>query len=137
MSVTLDLSRARAPAATVKPNLSGLTRKALAEALVEAGVARPQIVLSREAERDLDALFDWIAIDSGVDRASAILRRLEETLDLLAATPRIGRVRHDLDGQPRTFSVWPWVIVYEPLVSGTGVAVWRIVDGRRDLPQII
>ena len=41
MSVTLDLSRARAPAAAVKPNLSGLTRKALAEALVEAGVARP------------------------------------------------------------------------------------------------
>ena len=41
MSVTLDLSRARVPAAPAKPNLSGLTRKALAEALVEAGVARP------------------------------------------------------------------------------------------------
>ena len=100
-------------------------------------MARPQIVLSREAERDLDALFDWITIDSGVDRASAILRRIEDTLELLAATPRIGRVRHDLDGQPRSFSVWPWVIFYEPLATGGGVSVWRIVDGRRDLPLII
>jgi 23S rRNA (adenine2503-C2)-methyltransferase len=41
LSVTLDLSRARAPAPVSRLNLSGLTRKALAEALVEAGVARP------------------------------------------------------------------------------------------------
>jgi 23S rRNA (adenine2503-C2)-methyltransferase len=41
LSVTLDLSRPRAPAPVARPNLSGLTRKALAEALVEAGVARP------------------------------------------------------------------------------------------------
>jgi 23S rRNA (adenine2503-C2)-methyltransferase len=40
LGVTLDLSRASAPAAT-KPNLVGLTRAALAQALVDAGVVRP------------------------------------------------------------------------------------------------
>jgi len=74
-------------------------------------MARPSIVLSRDAESDLDALFEWIAIDSGVDRAEAILRGIDETLHLLADLPRIGRIRHDLDGAPRTFLVWPWVIV--------------------------
>jgi plasmid stabilization system protein ParE len=98
-------------------------------------MARPSIVLSRDAESDLDALFEWIAIDSGVDRAEAILRRIDETLHLLADLPRIGRIRHDLDGAPRTFSVWPWVIVYEP--SSTGIIVWRIIDGRRGLPRHI
>jgi toxin ParE1/3/4 len=98
-------------------------------------MVRPQIVLSLDAERDLEALFDWIADDSGVDRAEAILRRIDETLELLASMPRIGRVRHDLDGEPRTFAVWPWVIVYEPLSTGDGVVVWRVVDGRRDLPR--
>ncbi len=95
-------------------------------------MARPSIVFARDAESDLDSLFDWIAIDSGVDRAEAILRRIDETLDLRADLPRIGRIRHDLDGAPRTFSVWPWVIIYEP--SSTGIIVWRIIDGRRDLP---
>jgi len=47
--------------------------------------------------------------------------------------PRIGRVRRDLDGAPRTFSVWPWLIVYEP--SSSAIVVWRIIDGRRDLPR--
>lgn len=98
-------------------------------------MVRPQVVLSLDAERDLDALFDWIARDSGVDRAEAILRRIDETLALVAALPRIGRVRRDLDGEPRTFAVWPWVILYEPLRAGDGIVVFRVVDGRRDLPR--
>ena len=73
-------------------------------------MARPSIVLSRDAESDLDALFEWIVIDSGVDRAEAILRRIDETLNLL-------------------------VIVYEQ--SPGCIVVWRIIDGRRDLPRHI
>jgi plasmid stabilization system protein ParE len=98
-------------------------------------MAPPRLVLSLSAERDLDALFDWIARDSGVNRAEAILRHIGETLERLAAMPRIGRVRHELDGEPRTFAVWPWVIVYEPLSDEAGVVVWRVLDGRRDLPS--
>ncbi len=98
-------------------------------------MARSRVVLSLDAERDLDALFEWIVIDSGVDRAEAVLMRIDQTLDVLAATPRIGRIRRDLDGEPRTFAVWPWVIVYEPQAGSPGIVVWRIIDGRRDLPR--
>jgi plasmid stabilization system protein ParE len=100
-------------------------------------MAQSRIVLSLDAERDLDMLFDWIAQDSGVERAEAILRRIDETLELIATMPRVGRVRADLDGEPRTFAVWPWVIVYEPLSTGQGIVIWRVVDGRRDLPRHI
>ena len=62
-------------------------------------MAQSRIVLSLDAERDLDSLFDWIAEDSGVDRAEAILRRIDETLQLIATMPRVGRVRTDLDGK--------------------------------------
>lgn len=98
-------------------------------------MARPRIVLSIDAERDLDALFDWIARDSGVDRAEAALRQIDQALGLVAEMPRIGRVRGDLDGEPRTFATWPWIVVYEPLSAGDGVAIWRVIDGRRDLPR--
>ena len=96
-----------------------------------------RIVLTLDAERDLDLLFDWIARESGVERAEAILRRIDETLELIAGMPRIGRVRYDLDGEPRTFSVWPWIIVYEPQLTGQGIIVWRLIDSRRDLPHHI
>ena len=96
-------------------------------------MAGPPIIRSLAAERDLDELFDWIARDSGPDRAEIVLRGIEQTLETIASMPRIARVRHDLEGRPRTFSVWPWVIIYEPRPTGSGIVVWRILDGRRDL----
>ena len=95
-----------------------------------------RIVKSLHAERDLTELFDYIARDSGVDRAEAVLRRIDQTLDGLARFPRMGRVRDDLEGSPRVFAMWPWLVIYEPLDSGPGILVWRIVDGRRDLPRL-
>jgi toxin ParE1/3/4 len=95
-----------------------------------------RIVLTLAAERDLDALFDYIANDSGPDRAEAVLTRIDDTLRNLALLPRIGRIRPDLDGAPRVFSVWPWIVIYEPLNADDGIVVWRVVDGRRDLPRL-
>jgi 23S rRNA (adenine2503-C2)-methyltransferase len=56
LGVTLDLSRAPAvPAAPVKPNLSGLTRAELAQALVAAEVVRPDKARMRASQ-----LWRWI-----------------------------------------------------------------------------
>ncbi|KQW69213.1 23S rRNA (adenine(2503)-C2)-methyltransferase [Phenylobacterium sp. Root77] len=55
MGVTLDLSRGPVAAVAVKPNLSGLTRKALADALVAAEVVRPDKAKMRASQ-----LWRWI-----------------------------------------------------------------------------
>jgi 23S rRNA (adenine2503-C2)-methyltransferase len=55
LGVTLDLSRATPAAGPVKPNLAGLTRKALAEALVAAQVVRPEKAKMRASQ-----LWRWI-----------------------------------------------------------------------------
>ncbi|MFN3521503.1 MAG: 23S rRNA (adenine(2503)-C(2))-methyltransferase RlmN [Phenylobacterium sp.] len=55
MGVTLDLTRTAASAAPVLPNLSGLTRKALADALVAAEVVRPEKARMRASQ-----LWRWI-----------------------------------------------------------------------------
>jgi toxin ParE1/3/4 len=99
--------------------------------------ARPPIVRTLDAERDLEELFDYIAEDSGAQRAELVLRRIEQTLFNLADWPFIGKVRPELDGTPRTFSIWPWIVIYEPQSDGRGIIVWRIVDGRRNLPQLV
>ena len=99
-------------------------------------MSRSSIVYSREAERDLEELFAYIATDSGVQRAELVLRRIAKTLDTLAEWPFIGRLHHEFDGATRTFAVWPWIIFYEPQTGG-GIVVWRIVDGRRNLPSVV
>jgi 23S rRNA (adenine2503-C2)-methyltransferase len=55
LGVTLDLSRGAAAPAVVKPNLSGLTRKGLAEALVAAEVVRLDKAKMRASQ-----LWRWI-----------------------------------------------------------------------------
>ena len=97
----------------------------------------PPIVTALDAERDLVELFDYIAGESGLDRAEAVLRRIDETLKMLARMPRVGRVRTDLDGSPRVFAVWPWLVIYEPRPAAPGILVWRVVDGRRDIPSLV
>lgn len=94
-------------------------------------------IYSLEAERDLTELFDDIAQDSGVQSAELVLRRIERTLDTLADWRFIGRVRPELDGEPRSFSIWPWIVIYEPQPTGRGIYVWRVLDGRRDLPRVV
>ena len=84
-------------------------------------MAHPSVITSLEAENDLVEMFDLIANEHGVDRAELVLRRIEATIASLAEWPRIGRIREDIDGSPRTFSIWPWLLVYEPQQSGIGI----------------
>jgi len=94
-----------------------------------------RVIRSVGAERDLELLFEYIALDGGVDRAEAVLRRIAATTHRLADFPGIGKIHRDLEGAPRAFSVWPWLVIYERLPDGDGIYVLRVIDGRRDLPR--
>ncbi len=100
-------------------------------------MAKRRYLLSRAADADLDAIFSYLAHQSGVERAVSVFERVEETLESLAESPLLGRVRDDLEGQPRSFVVLRWVVFYEPRETGDGIYVWRVVDGSRDLYRLI
>ncbi|HEY8573505.1 23S rRNA (adenine(2503)-C(2))-methyltransferase RlmN [Phenylobacterium sp.] len=86
MGVTLDLSRAPAiPAAPAKPNLSGLTRKALAAALVEHGV-----VPEPKAKMRASQLWRWIH-HYGVTDFAAMTDVAKETRAALAEVFSLAR----------------------------------------------
>ena len=86
MGVTLDLSRAQAqPLAPAKPNLSGLTRKALAAALVEAGV-----VPEPKARMRASQLWRWIH-HYGVTDFAAMTDVAKETRAALAEAFTLAR----------------------------------------------
>jgi plasmid stabilization system protein ParE len=93
------------------------------------------VIKSLDAERDLTDLFDYIAADSGLDRAEAVLRRIDETLSLLSRMPRVGRVRTELDGSPRVFAVWPWLVIYGPQPDGRGFSCGASSMAAETLPH--
>lgn len=85
MGVTLDLSRGPATAIAVKPNLSGLTRKGLAEALVAAEVVRPDKAKMRASQ-----LWRWIH-HYGVTDFAAMTDVAKETRAALAEAFTLAR----------------------------------------------
>jgi toxin ParE1/3/4 len=42
-----------------------------------------------------------------------------------------------LKGEPRSFPVGPWSIIYEPLKDSSGILVLRILDSRRDIAALM
>ena len=95
------------------------------------------LAISRQAERDLASVFDWLAQAAGPDTAEEAILRIERTFEMLAASPLAGRRRDDLAGVPRSYVVRPWVVFYEPLADRPGVLILRVIDGRRDVPNHI
>jgi plasmid stabilization system protein ParE len=100
-------------------------------------MAPPQVVRSAMARRDLRGLYAWIVDDSGLERAEAVVARIEAVLNRLARRPLMGRLRQDYVGDPRSFSVPPWLIVYDPLPDEAGIQVLRILDSRQDIAALM
>ncbi|WP_082554790.1 type II toxin-antitoxin system RelE/ParE family toxin [Caulobacter sp. Root1455] len=97
----------------------------------------PTVVRSAKARRDIRELYTWIVEDSGLSRAEMIVDRFETALRRLARRPLMGRLRSDFEGGPRSFSVGPWLIVYEPLQDESGIHLLRIIDSRRDVAALL
>ena len=71
-------------------------------------------VLGREADRDLDELWDYIAADN-VEAADRLIAKLLDAFEKLAAHPGMGHRREDLTQYPVLF--WPvgnYLIIYRP-----------------------
>jgi toxin ParE1/3/4 len=49
----------------------------------------------------------------------------------------LGRRRFDFKGDPYSFTVAPWLIIYEPLPDGVGIYILRILDSRRDIAALM
>jgi len=71
-----------------------------------------QYVLSEDADRDLDDIWDYIAEDN-IDAADQWIGRLFDAFDALGNTPVIGHKREDLTAYPVLF--WPvgaYLVIY-------------------------
>ena len=92
-------------------------------------------VLSRDAELDLDQIWEYIAQDS-VDAADRWLERLFEAFEALGRNPEIGHAREDLTSERVRF--WPvgsYLIIYN--AETRPIQIVAVVQGSRDIPTLL
>jgi len=96
-----------------------------------------RIVRAELARTDIFEIWDYIAAENSAIVADMVLARITGALEVLAFAPLIGRKRPDLRGNPRSFPVRPYIVIYEPLQDGGGIFVWRGLRGARNLKRIV
>ncbi len=92
--------------------------------------------VSSEAEAELDAIWYYIATESGsMDVADRFVDSLTDRFYLLATNPHIGR-RRDEDLRPgmRSFPVGEYLILYR--VEQSDVLILHVVRGSRTLEAL-
>lgn len=92
-----------------------------------------EVVLSELAEADLADIWVFVAQDNA-EAADRLLDQLHERCQFLAATPKAGRQRSELDPSIRSFALGNYVIFYRE--SANGIEVARVLHGRRDIPSL-
>ncbi len=97
----------------------------------------PRILRSSRARGDLLDIWAHIAAESAPAIADTMLARLYGAIEMVASAPYIGRERSEFPGSPRSVVVYPYVLFYEPLAEGDGLALWRILHGSRRMEDLI
>ena len=88
---------------------------------------------SSDANADVEEIALYI-FDLNPVAAHHFLNALEETCELLAEHPLIGRLRQELGEGIRSFPVGNYLVFYTPASDGIDVA--RVIYGGRDLPGV-
>jgi plasmid stabilization system protein ParE len=74
-----------------------------------------QRLRQRRASRDIEAIADYLATQSGLNRAERFLKGIDSTLQRIAQFPQIGRKRDELYPDLRSLSYAQYLIFYRLL----------------------
>jgi toxin ParE1/3/4 len=99
----------------------------------------PKFILSEYVEPELEAIWEYIAIDN-IDAADRFIEAAYGTIQQLARMPGMGRKRdfpHTRLRQLRSFRVKDfenYLVFYGPIADG--IEVFHVVHGARDIERI-
>jgi toxin ParE1/3/4 len=98
-----------------------------------------KVLLTRDASRDLEELYDYIALQDAPRKAGYVLEQVEKAFSKLSEFPERGAYPKELLAlgikEYREIFFKPYRIIYR--VMGKTVYVLLIVDGRRDMHTLL
>ena len=97
------------------------------------------VLLTNDAARDLDEIYDYIARHDAPQKADYVLDQIEKTFSRLSESPERGASPQELLSlgirEYREVFFKPYRIIYR--VMDKNVYVLLIVDGRRDMQSLL
>ena len=98
-----------------------------------------KVLLTNDAARDLDELYDYIALHDAPRKADHVLEQIEKAFSKLSEFPERGAYPKELLAtgirEYREIFFKPYRIIYR--VMDKNVYVLLIVDGRRDMQSLL
>ena len=94
----------------------------------------PQFRFTQPAIQDIEQIADYIARQSGLDRADRFLSNLDAKFAKIAQFPNLGRQRDEILPNLRSLPMDNYLILYMPI--GQDVEIFRVVSGYRDLSAL-
>lgn len=93
-----------------------------------------QFRLTKPAIQDIEQIADYIANQSGFDRADRFLNKLDAKFAKIAQFPNLGRQRDEILPGLRSIPMDKYLILY--MVIEQNVEIFRVVNGYRDLSAL-
>ncbi|MBI5449969.1 MAG: type II toxin-antitoxin system RelE/ParE family toxin [Gammaproteobacteria bacterium] len=97
------------------------------------------VLLTHDAIRDLDELYDYLALHDSPEKGEHVLRQIEKTFTSLAKSPERGAYPKELlvlgIREYRELFFKPYRVIYR--VVDSNVYILMIVDGRRDMQNLL
>lgn len=98
-----------------------------------------RLLITDAAIQDLEEIFDWIAEHDSPAKADALLDRILQVTESIAALPGRGSRPPELPADPssgvRQVYFKPYRIIYE--IDGSRIIVHLIADGRRNMQSLL
>jgi toxin ParE1/3/4 len=97
------------------------------------------VFLTADAARDLEELYDYVALHDAPEKAEHLLERIEKTFSSLSEYPERGTYPKELSApgihEYREVLFKPYRVIYQ--VVNDRVYVLLIADGRRDMQTLL
>lgn len=97
------------------------------------------VLLTDDAARDLESIYDYIGLHDSRGKADHVLERIEQAFNSLSENPERGTYPRELIAlglrEFRQILFKPYRIIYR--VMGNKVYVLLIADGRRDMQKLL
>jgi toxin ParE1/3/4 len=90
--------------------------------------------LTDPAIQDIEQIADYIAQQSGLDRAERFLTELDGKFAKIAQFPKLGRQRNEILPNLRSLPIDNYLILYMPI--DPNIDILRVVSGYRDLSAL-
>ena len=98
-----------------------------------------EVIISEDAEKDLDAIYDYIALADGTEQATRIQDKLMDEIFALEKLPARGKCPPEMLNlgitDYREIQCPPWRIFY--YINQSRVGVVAVLDGRRNVSVLL